>query len=96
MTTTLRTGSKGPEVKKLQALLNTALLLNPPLKIDGDFGRATDSAVKRFQAEKGLGIDGIVGPKTRKALSLHSEKNHSVVKSPPPPLVKTPVTGTTK
>lgn len=87
MTTTLRTGSKGPEVKKLQELLNTTLLLNPPLKIDGDFGRATNAAVKRFQAEKGLGIDGIVGPKTHKALNLYSTNNRPVVKPPPPPVV---------
>jgi peptidoglycan hydrolase-like protein with peptidoglycan-binding domain len=52
MTTTLRTGSKGPDVKKLQELLNTTLHLNPALKIDGDFGRATNEAVKRFQAQR--------------------------------------------
>jgi uncharacterized protein (TIGR02594 family) len=95
MTNTLRTGSKGPDVKKLQELLNTTLLLNPALKIDGDFGRATSDAVKRFQAEKGLGIDGIVGPKTRKALSLYSTNNRSVVKTPTPPVVVTPVAGIT-
>lgn len=93
MTNTLRTGSKGPDLRKLQELLNTTLLLNPALKIDGDFGRATDSAVKRFQAERGLGIDGIVGPKTRKALSFYSTNNLSVVKPPPSPVVVTPIAG---
>ena len=95
MTTTLRTGSKGPDVKKLQELLNTVLHLNPKLIVDGDFGRATDAAVKRFQAEKGLGIDGIVGPKTWQALNLYSTKSHSAVKPPPPPVVVTPVAGIT-
>lgn len=52
MTNILRTGSKGPDVKKLQEILNSILSLNPPLKIDGDFGQATNRAVRRFQVEK--------------------------------------------
>lgn len=32
--------------------------------MDGIFGSATDSAVKRFQKDQGLTVDGIVGPKT--------------------------------
>lgn len=88
MTATLRTGSKGPDVKKLQELLNTVLLLNPALKIDGDFGRATDEAVKRFQAEKGLGIDGIVGPKTWKALGYKDGNRNSGITKPPQPAIK--------
>lgn len=95
MTNTLRTGNKGPDVRKLQELLNTALLLNPVLKVDGDFGPATDSAVKRFQAERGLGIDGIVGPKTRNALNLYSTNPRSATKQSPKPLVVTPVVGLT-
>src|SRR5262249_47974392 len=35
---------------------------------DGDFGRATLGAVKRFQASHGLGADGIIGPITWGAL----------------------------
>ncbi|HTF97346.1 MAG TPA: TIGR02594 family protein [Cellvibrio sp.] len=87
MTTTLRTGSKGPDVKKLQEILNTTLRLNPALKIDGDFGRATNEAVKRFQAENGLGIDGIVGPKTLKALGYNEgNKNFGIKKPSPSPI----------
>lgn len=38
------------------------------LKIDGDFGRKTDIAVKDFQERESLVPDGIVGSKTWKAL----------------------------
>jgi uncharacterized protein (TIGR02594 family) len=37
---------------------------------DGIWGRRTLAAVKAFQAAKGLGIDGIVGPQTIAALGL--------------------------
>lgn len=62
---TLRKGSKGDDVKWLQARLNA---YGAHLATDGAFGKLTDSAVRSFQKKKGLTIDGIVGPVTRKAL----------------------------
>lgn len=59
---TLRKGSKGEDVKKLQTLLK--------LSVDGDFGPKTEEAVKKFQKEHKLTSDGIVGPKTWEALGV--------------------------
>ena len=53
---TLRKGSKGDEVKKMQAKLG--------LTADGDFGPGTEAALKKWQAENGLTADGVAGPKT--------------------------------
>lgn len=38
------------------------------MKPDGDFGAVTEDLVRQFQAEKKLKVDGIVGPKTWKAI----------------------------
>lgn len=59
---TLKKGSKGDDVKKLQRLLNVSA--------DGIFGSDTEEAVKKFQKEHGLTQDGIVGPKTWEALGV--------------------------
>ncbi len=51
-------------VRKLQALLNLAFTAETPLLVDGIFGQATLAVVKKFQASRGLAVDGVVGPKT--------------------------------
>jgi hypothetical protein len=56
----LKVGSKGQKVKVVQAALK--------LKDDGDFGPATEKAVKAFQKAKGLPETGIVDQKTFKAI----------------------------
>jgi DNA invertase Pin-like site-specific DNA recombinase/peptidoglycan hydrolase-like protein with peptidoglycan-binding domain len=43
--------------------------LGPP-GIDGRFGPLTAAAVRRMQTNRGLAVDGIVGPETRDALGL--------------------------
>ena len=55
-------GSTGPTVERLQVLLAERGLNPGP--IDGIFGRLTDAAVREFQQENNLDVDGIVGPKT--------------------------------
>jgi putative chitinase len=57
---TLRRGSKGEAVKKMQAKLG--------LSADGDFGPGTEAALKKWQAANGLTADGVAGPKTLAAL----------------------------
>jgi hypothetical protein len=63
---TLQVGSKGGEVKALQSILNGKA--GQGLVVDGDFGKATDGAVRNWQRFLGLGVDGIVGPQTWQTL----------------------------
>lgn len=67
---TLKKGCKGPDVKILQHLLH--------LIEDGIFGPLTEEAVKTFQWEHGLGVDGVVGKLTWKALGV--DDNTDIVK----------------
>jgi putative chitinase len=53
---TLRRGSKGEAVKRMQAKLG--------LTADGDFGPGTEAALKKWQGKNGLTADGVAGPKT--------------------------------
>lgn len=60
----LRNGSKGESVKALQILLIGNNCSCGKYGADGDFGGGTEGAVKAFQGERGLDIDGVVGPQT--------------------------------
>jgi peptidoglycan hydrolase-like protein with peptidoglycan-binding domain len=64
---TLQMGAKGPAVKALQCLLNSAGA-SPKLTLDGTFGSKTKTAVISIQKSYGLLQDGIAGPKTWAAL----------------------------
>lgn len=66
-------GSSGTVVKGLQAKLNQLLDYGKDgrpktLATDGIFGTQTEAAVKEFQAEHKLKVDGIVGPITFDAM----------------------------
>lgn len=65
---TLKLGSHGPEVKRLQDTLNRRYPLYSRLREDGVFGPRTAATVKEFQRRSGLHVDGIFGPKTRAKL----------------------------
>lgn len=58
---TLRKGSRGLYVEELQEMLDKR---GYTLKVDGKFGDKTLEAVKAFQADNGLVVDGVVGAKT--------------------------------
>ncbi|MBS1150956.1 MAG: penicillin-resistant DD-carboxypeptidase-like protein [Myxococcaceae bacterium] len=62
----LRQGARGEPTSRLQQRL--AQLGFNPGPVDGDFGPRTASAVRSFQASRGLAIDGVVGPQTWGAL----------------------------
>lgn len=59
---TLRRGDRGRDVVALQKALG--------IVADGDFGPMTDAAVRLFQDDRGLLVDGIVGAMTRRELGL--------------------------
>ena len=65
----LKKGSKDSAgVKLLQKALNALGFKGKngkKLSVDGDFGKNTDYAVKKFQKKYGLAKDGVVGPKTK-------------------------------
>lgn len=52
----LKRGTSGEPVRVLQAKLN--------VPVDGEFGPATDKALRDYQQKNGLAVDGIAGPDT--------------------------------
>jgi len=62
----MKYGSRGTEVTKLQEQLKKLGYFSG--KATGYFGSATKTAVKKFQASKGVAVDGIVGNQTSKIL----------------------------
>jgi peptidoglycan hydrolase-like protein with peptidoglycan-binding domain len=61
----VRRGDQEHPVRTLQYLLRAR---GHTVDVDGIFGPATEAAVRAFQQEKGLTVDGIVGPNTWSAL----------------------------
>lgn len=71
----LKNGDQGIDVKRLQILLNSALVPSPRLREDGDFGARTLDAVIALQKLRGLVPDGVVGQRTWFALG---QKGHTI------------------
>ena len=63
---TLRKGDEGPDVVTLQQALAELGYLTGAA--DGNFGTGTQTAVKKFQQDKGLDADGVAGKMTQEAL----------------------------
>lgn len=70
---TLRKGDKGEYVALLQTKLLARKYQLPKYGADGDFGKETEAAVKQFQQDWGLKVDGVVGKDTWKALDSSPE-----------------------
>lgn len=66
--TDLKIGANGIMVEALQRALNLQLSPAASLSVDGDFGPATERALKDFQLSKNLSATGIVDTKTWEAL----------------------------
>ena len=59
----LKRGLAGEPVKRLQAKLG--------VEADGEFGPKTEEALKAYQKQHGLAVDGIAGPDTFAQMGLH-------------------------
>ena len=55
-------GYKGQEVRRIQKVVNVG--------VDGKFGEETEKAVKDYQADNKLSVDGRVGPQTRRVMEI--------------------------
>ncbi|MBD0345408.1 MAG: peptidoglycan-binding protein, partial [Coleofasciculus sp. Co-bin14] len=75
----LRLGNRSPDVRLLQERLRAENFYFGP--INGVFGYETDSAVRQFQRERGLLVDGIVGQDTWAALEV--DNRPPVARRPP-------------
>ena len=71
---TLKRGSSGESVKRMQELLINAGYSVGAAGADGIFGSGTESGLIAFQADHGLIADGICGPKTWEALSKDEQQ----------------------
>jgi hypothetical protein len=63
---TLSRGDSGAAVATWQWRLRLAL--GSGITVDEDFGPATEAATRDFQRDHGLGVDGVVGRRTRAAM----------------------------
>ncbi len=66
-TPTLAPGAQGAGVAALQHALRafrSAGTSTDPGSADGSFGSRTEAAVPAYQADRGVGVDGIVGDRT--------------------------------
>lgn len=64
----LKKGCKGEDVRALQILLIGNGVSCGSFGADGDFGGATESAVREYQLQKRLVVDGIAGKNTMSSL----------------------------
>ena len=64
---TIKQGSRGEEVKQIQAYLG--------LTVDGNFGPKTHGKVCEWQHNNSLTVDGVVGPLTWNAMGLETTDN---------------------
>jgi N-acetylmuramoyl-L-alanine amidase len=59
-----RVGDRGPQVTDIQSRLTSLGAVVDDAERDGTFGSSTEAAVRSFQRERHLRVDGLVGPDT--------------------------------
>jgi hypothetical protein len=64
----LKKGDKGEAVKTMQTMLIACGYSCGSTGADGDFGKNTEAALRAFQKDNGLTVDGIYGPVSKAAL----------------------------
>ena len=85
--TSLKLGSQGQDVRNVQQKLKTLGFYKGT--VDGDFGAATETAVKAFQKQYGLTVDGKVGANTMAKLATARATAKPAV-TPTPRITATP------
>ena len=63
----LKYGDSGEEVTLLQRALN--MKAGARIKVDGDFGKLTETSLRSFQASKNLEVNGLYGEKEQELLA---------------------------
>jgi TP901 family phage tail tape measure protein len=79
---TYKEGSSGDGVKAIQSALKAMGYGDPNgqvLVVDGKFGAKTAFAVRNFQSEMGITVDGIVGTNTKQKFGLKGYKDGGIV-----------------
>ena len=61
---TIKKGSTGGQVSAMQAMLVGFGYDLGKTGVDGDFGEATETALKKYQSQHNLEVDGVCGPNT--------------------------------
>ena len=78
----MKRGSKGEYVTLAQTELINKGYSCGSFGADGEFGAATEAAVKKFQKDNGLTVDGIIGEKTWAALDQQETQTKYTVVIP--------------
>ena len=76
--TILKRGMKGDDVRRLQQRLMELGYALPRYGADGDYGSETATAVKAFQRDRGLQVDGVAGDATLAALYAGQDNTYTV------------------
>ena len=74
----LKRGMKGDDVRRLQQRLMELGYALPRYGADGDYGSETATAVKAFQRDRGLQVDGVAGDATLAALYAGQDNTYTV------------------